>query len=379
MFARGLTPQRRKRAAAHRVSPAHTGAMHGSTTGITPHLLAAHLREAYGLPIAAIARVPNGEDADAYRATTDGGTPYFIRVQSGSTADHLEVALAATAVLHARCGLTAIVAPLATTRGAFTSRLATATVAVFPFVAGETAYDRALGDADWQRLAAIMGTIHDRGLAPHFPTLPRETFSNPFAATIRRALQHTDSANTRWSPWQRQMGTLLQAQRADLEATMRQFARRGDLARRMAISMVPTHGDPNLANVLIGNTGTLHIIDWGELAHGPPERDLMFFTGDRLSLFLETYLAHAGPMRLHLELFAFYLYRWALQEIADYAADILLAPADEATQAHAWQEVQPYLPVPHAAIAAEIEEVRRALAPLARAGQIDMRIGESQT
>ena len=47
------------------------------------------------------------------------------------------------------------------------------------------------------------------------------------------------------------MTALLRAQRADIEATMQLFDRLGAQARRLAPALVPTHGDPNLANVLL--------------------------------------------------------------------------------------------------------------------------------
>lgn len=351
--------------------------MHENPADLTALDLAAHLRQAYGLSIASIDRVPKGEDAEAYRATTDEGMPYFVRVQHGGPTAEMDAALAATAALHAECGITAIVAPLPTTRGAFTSHLAASTVAVFPFITGTTAYDHALSHADWQRLATIVATVHESGVSCQLTELPRETFGNPFADTIREALQRAEAGDAAWSPLQHQMAALLQAERADLAATMQRFAHRGDGARRMAVEMVPTHGDPNLANVLRSDTGSLHLIDWGDLAHGPRERDLMFFTDDRFAAFLEPYLAQTGPVQIHLDLFAFYLYRWALQEIADYSARLLLSPGDrnEGAQAHAWDEVQPYLPVPHASIAAEVEAVWRVLAPFAREGQLDLRGG----
>lgn len=75
-------------------------------------------------------------------------------------------------------------------------------------------------------------------------------------------------------------------------------------------------------------------------------------------------------MRLCLELFDFYIIRWVLQEIADYSSLLLmLAPHDAEGQTHAWRELQPYLPIPHDAIAADRVAVQRALAPYVRAVQ----------
>ncbi len=86
---------------------------------------------------------------------------------------------------------------------------------------------------------------------------------------------------------------------------------------------VVTHGDPNWANVLVDPEGKLFLTDWGELALGPRERDMTSFHGEHFEAFVPVYLEQSGPIRLHRLLFAFYLYRWAVQEIADYTVRIL--------------------------------------------------------
>ena len=337
--------------------------------------LASHLHSAYGLPITTIAGVPKGEDADAYCATATTGERYFVRVEHGHRDDRLAVALAASAELRAQGGLHAVVAPLPTRQGAVTSRLGDLTVALFPYVDGATATDFPLGEPDWQRLAAVMATLHASDIRRGIGALPRETFANPFAATIRRTLQRAASTDT-WSlPCQQQAAALPLANRADLEVTLTGFARLGDLARRLGSAMVLTHGDPNLSNVLRDNLGALHVIDWGGLGLGPRERDLMAFTEERFAIFLEGYLARAGLVRLHLDLFAFYALRWVLQEIADYGSRLLLEPVDAEGQAHAWRELQPYLPIPHAALATDHEAVWQTLAPCERTGQVTLHAG----
>jgi aminoglycoside phosphotransferase (APT) family kinase protein len=346
--------------------------MSSASADRVPPGLALHLHDAYGLAITTITPVPKGEDADAYRATAREGARYFVRVEHGRADDRLEVALAVSAALRVDAGLCSIVVPLPTMQGAFTSHVGNMTIAVFPFVDGTTATDRPFSDPDWRRLAAIMAALHASEMRASVRALPRETFANPYANIIKLALQRADSTDTWPSSLQRQAMVLLQAQRADIEAMMTQFERLGEQARRQAPGLVPTHGDPNLSNVLLDNTGALRLIDWGGLGLGPRERDLFAFTGDRFASFLEAYLARTGPVQLHLDLFAFYSTRWVLQEIADYTSRLLLAPGDAEAQAHAWQELQPYLPIPHAALAADSEAVQRALAPFVRTGLVNL-------
>ena len=120
---------------------------------------------------------------------------------------------------------------------------------------------------------------------------------------------------------------------------------------------MPTHGDPNLANILIDERGALHLTDWGEVALGPRERDLFHFTGERFEAFLRRYLGTVGLVELHERLFAFYTYRWTVQEIADYTTRILFRNTDPEEDRHAWEELAPYLPIRHEAIEAELRAI----------------------
>jgi spectinomycin phosphotransferase len=342
------------------------------SSAISPSALASHVRSKYGLSITTLGFTPKGEDADAYRATASGGEQYFVRVQRGTEDVRQEATYAALEMLRADCAMPAIVAPLRTTQGCFISRLEQYAVAVFPFIDGTTAFDTTLSETQWRQLAAIMAALHISGDRCVVPALPHETFANPFAVPIDRVMQRATSTFAPTSSEQAQVLALLREQRADLERTLPRFDHLGKQARRLALPKVPTHGDPNLANVLIDHTGSLHLVDWGELALAPRERDLTFFTGERFAAWLEAYLEHTGRVRLHLELFTFYLYRWVLQEIACYTSRILLEPSEGLELAHAWQELQPYLPIPHASIAMGVDAVHQTLIPFVTAGRVDV-------
>jgi hypothetical protein len=146
--------------------------------------LAAHLRSAYGLPITAITDMPKGEDAYAYYATASGGEQYFVRVERGAQDSHREDVSAVLATLRVECGMTAVVAPLRTTQGRFTSRFAQQTLAVFPFIEGTTAFDTLVSDAHWREIAEIIAALHTSSDRCEVSTLPHETFANPFAAPM---------------------------------------------------------------------------------------------------------------------------------------------------------------------------------------------------
>jgi spectinomycin phosphotransferase len=330
------------------------------------------VRSKYGLSITTLAVTPKGEDADAYRATASGGEQYFVRVQRGTEDVRQEATYAALEMHRADCAMPAIVAPLRTTQGCFISRLEQYAVAVFPFIDGTTAFDTTLSETQWRQLAAIITALHTSGDPCVVPALPHETFANPFAVPINEVMRRATSTFAPTSSEQTQVLAQEREQRADLERTLQRFDHLGEQARWLALPKVPTHGDLNLANVLIDRTRSLHLVDWGELALAPRERDLTFFTGERFAAWLEAYFEHTGRVRLHLELFTFYLYRWVLQEIACYTSRILLEPSEELEQAHAWQELQPYLPIPHASIAMGVDAVHQTLIPFMTAGRVDV-------
>lgn len=91
----------------------------------------------------------------------------------------------------------------------------------------------------------------------------------------------------------------------------------------------------------------MNVDRFGVDAVGPPERDLFMFMDTPDDAFLRRYRDAAGGLHLHARLIAFYHYRWAVQEIADYATRLLFGPSSQAEEEHAWAELQPYLPVPH--------------------------------
>jgi aminoglycoside phosphotransferase (APT) family kinase protein len=189
---------------------------------------------------------------------------------------------------------------------------------------------------------------------------PRETFENPFASAIRRAL----IAATWLDPWaneyQRRLQQLLLAERDGVLALLETLEQLRTELSALTTDRVLTHGDPNLANILVDGSGNLHLIDWGELAVGPPERDLFMFT-DKTEEFLSHYLTTSGRLRFHGQLIRFYHYRWAAQEIADYSTRILFGKATEQEDEHAWAELQPYLPVRHAEIEAAVDDTAAAV------------------
>ena len=331
--------------------------MKTDTRDIDKHALAEAINAAYGIDVAELTFMPKGEDAYAYFARSSDGTRHFVRVQPIGRAPALEEVYRATRALHEEHGLRQVVAPCTAHHNTFTIDFGPYIVAVFPFIEGTTLWEQGASDNDVAAAATLLAAVHQCDLQ-FLPPLATEPFANPFAAPIRRALSVAAAPSADFTSLQRAACRLLRAEQADIEATVQRMAQLGDAARQHTTTRVLTHGDPNLDNFLKDSRGTLHLTDWGEIAIGPPERDLFAFTGPRFDLFLQQYVVARGPLALHVETFAFYFYRWSLQEIADYATRLLFQQLGPAEDAHAWAELQEYLPVQHAKIVQDLEALQ---------------------
>jgi spectinomycin phosphotransferase len=301
------------------------------TSGIDPGGLAAVIRERYGIPVEGLAFVPKGEDAYAF---ADRGRRLFVRAQRDAVLDEpYGVAVA----LREEAGFRSVLAPLRALDGSLCFRIGGLTVAVFPWVEGATLWDVPATATQVAQAAAILAEVH--GARLRHPPRRADRFDNPFAGPIRRAL---DAQGARRDTKRAgDVRRLLADEQTSLLAALDQMERLGARCRTLPLRWAVTHGDPNLANFLADSAGRLHLTDWGEVALGPVERDLFFFTGDRFELALR----HYGPVPLHEEAFAFYHLRWVVQEIADFTTRILERNVDVAEDEHAWAELTPYLPI----------------------------------
>ena len=141
-------------------------------------------------------------------------------------------------------------------------------------------------------------------------------------------------------------------------------------AQTLEIEWVLTHGDPNPDNFLKDQQGKLYLTDWGELAIAPPERDLVAFTEIGIGRGLDTgihvefecllrhYLGIRPTAKLHPEIFAFYAYRWAMQEIASCVTDLLSRRLELAEADRLLFILQAYLPIRHAEMSQALRELQ---------------------
>ena len=339
--------------------------MQHDTSGISYEQLIQLINLEYDLGIVSVVFLPRGEEAFAYLATGADGRRHFVRMQESARTADLGIALRVAARLRADCALEEVVAAYRNRRGSYTSYLGRYTVVLFPYVEGVSAWERPLTDEQVERAAAMMARLHASLRCFAGPMPLRATFANPFAAPIERVLEGCRRP-VPLGKWQQRVRELVLAEERAIRAGLERMRWMEEQLRALDLDWVMTHGDPNRANIIVAPDGGLHLIDWGEIAIGPRERDLFAFTGDHFRRFLRRYLDCDPAARLHVPVFAFYEWRWTMQEIADYTTRILFGNGSPAEQEYWWGELRPYLPIPESAMAARVEEIRQVIAAVER-------------
>lgn len=284
--------------------------------------LAASLRAEYGLPVVSCCYLPIGYDLNAFvvEAAAADGRSYFVKVRIGAV--NPSAALVPCAL--AERGIPGILAPLRTREGAPCCCTEQYSIVVYPCVRGENAMVAGLSDSQWREFGATLAAIHSGGFASALAgQIPAETFSLPSAALVRRLLARVQGAAFD-SPVAASLAALWRRTAPLLEHVLLRAEALGGCLRSTAWEYVLCHGDIHAANILVGEDGGIHLVDWDGPLLAPRERDLLFVVGSRIArpvepreeaLFFE---AH-GHVDVSLTALTYYRYERAVEDIGEWA------------------------------------------------------------
>ena len=320
------------------------------------------LSTAYALPLQSIIFFPEGEDSYGYVIASETGEKYFAKASTSVPNSRLQVA----SLLRHQCNISGIVAPLETLEGTLSVPWQGFQVALFPFIEGKSRWDlwklgKDFTDAELSQTAALLAAIHGctDAVASHNLTVAR--YDLPLREELYRVLE----APRKIVPQNRYQKQLLEAiaqHRSEILQTLERYDRLGRSASARQTPFVITHGDSTPGNLIIDAENRLHIIDWDGVCLGPPEKDLVSFTGERFEVVLERYLTERrNGAALHADTFGFYIYEWTLNEIRDYGTKILFKNKDAQQNAYDWESLQDYLPPNQGLMEEGIATVRNTL------------------
>jgi spectinomycin phosphotransferase len=290
------------------------------------------LADAHGIAIADLS--PDHEGADvaawAYRATTTDGSRWFVKLRR-------EVRPAAILVpRHLRAiGLTEVVAsvpPVGGGAGAQWLEIGPWSVLVSPLLDAPSALRAGLSLEGWARLGAFAARLHAVELPAGLSALVPDEDFRPKATRLARRLD--DRIAGRGIETGDELARLVVSRwMAERRTIVRLVDRADALGRRIREGPPPPrtvlcHADFHAGNVLVDAGGTMSVVDWDELLHAPPERDLMFVRGSAIAEIVTDAQADAfergyGSAGTDPLLIAYYRIDWAVQDLAGFADQVL--------------------------------------------------------
>ena len=305
-----------------------------------------HLRASYALPLCAITFLPEGEDSYGYVVVSETGEKYFAKA-STSVAD---TCLRVVSLLRHRCDISGVVAPLETRDGALSIPWQDFQVSLFPFIEGKSRWDlwkvgEDFRDIELSQTGALLATIHGCRDTIASDNLRVAKYDLPFRHELHTVLETAVKKIPAQNQYQKQLLEALATHRSSILETMDRYDEFGRSAAASQTSFVITHGDPTPGNLILDTENRLHLIDWDGVCLGPPEKDLVSFTGERFEVVLERYLVEREcDVSLYADILGFYIYEWTLNEIRDYSTKILFKNKDTQQNQYDWESLQDYLP-----------------------------------
>ena len=306
----------------------------------------ASLCEHYGIETRALEFLALGNDtyAGVYRVTDARGENFFLKTKRGAFPN---LSLTLPRYLYEN-GIAQVVAPLPTRAKELCARVNDYALILYPFIHGENGMRRELTATQWREYGSIVKQLHDTKLPTQFENeIERETFT-PKWGEMRDAVEQKIFARAFQNGIQQTLGALW-CEKRDIIETLR--VRTLNLAHRLQTQtheFVLCHADIHTGNVLVGDDGNLYIVDWDQPILAPRERDFLFIidsviaarvTREQQALFFHGY----GKSKINLDALAYYRCDWAMYDICEFAARVILLPdATVETQADAlkWFRVQ---------------------------------------
>ena len=171
--------------------------------------------------------------------------------------------------------------------------------------------------------------MHDSGLGERLRgRIAVETFSLPSAALVRRLLPLVDETGFEGAA-ARRFAAFLRERAGQVRGMLTRAEALGGELRTRAFEYVLCHADIHAANILVGEDGRIHLIDWDGPLIAPRERDLLFVVGSKIArtverreeeLFFEGY----GPVEVDPAALVYYRYERIVEDIGEIGKSVLV-------------------------------------------------------
>jgi spectinomycin phosphotransferase len=301
--------------------------------GVDTEKISASLEAHYDLSVASVAFLPIGYDPNAavYEVVSGDAGCYFLKVRFGPI--HEPGLLVPRALID--LGVRNVLAPLRTRSSDLWCPLGGYPgygIVLYPFVRGENAMVAGLSDDQWREFGATLRDVHASELGERLRgRLPLETFSLPSAVLVRRLLPLVEETGFEGAAATR-LAAFLRERAGQIRGMLTRVEALGSELRTKAFEYVLCHADIHAANILVGEDGRIHLIDWDGPLIAPRERDLLFVVASKIArtvepreeeLFFEGY----GPVEVDPAALFYYRYERIIEDIGEIGKSVFLDPS----------------------------------------------------
>ena len=297
--------------------------------GLDLGTITACLEAEHDLRVSSVTFLPLGYDLSAavYKVIAEVGTAYFLKIRFGPVD---ETGLLVPWSLAER-GIRNVLAPLQTQFRELWCSCDGCSLVLYPFIAGNNAMVTGMNDEQWREFGSTLQAVHSIGLAEELRgRLPVETFELPSAALVRRILHLTDTMEFE-NPVAAQFAAFWREHAARIDQVVARAEALGRHLQSKSFDHVLCHADIHAANILVGDDGRIHLIDWDGPLVAPRERDLLFIVGSRIARVVEPreedlFFAGYGPVDIDSDVLTYYRYERIVQDLGEIGRSVLLDP-----------------------------------------------------
>lgn len=307
---------------------------------IPNELIISRLHEEYDLRVAELKFLPLGADTGTavYRVVTEDGTPYFLKLRKGFQ----EIIVTVPLFLKSQ-GVREIIAPLETKSKRGWADFGEYKIILYPFIEGKDGFQTELTDHHKRTLGAALKAIHSVQIPQELKRLiPRETFSPHFRHSMK-SFQVEVENRTFDEPIAAKLIGFIKGKQNEINRLLERAEQLAAGLQSKPLDLVLCHTDIHGGNILISDTGRLHIVDWDNPIFAPKERDLMFIGGgiDNIwkgkrdeSVFYEGY----GKAEIDFAALAYYRYERIVEDLVAFCEQLLTTDegGEDREQGYSW-------------------------------------------
>jgi len=284
----------------------------------------------YGITVTSLHFLSIGADRNAsiYKAETQGGQSYFVKLKRGHCYD---ISVAILALLQAS-GIQQIIPPLKTINGELTQHINDSTLTVYPFVDGQNGFCHNLTNDQWITLGKTLRQVHEFAVPPSIKDrIRKEIYSPKWREAVRSLDAHMDEPLT-GDETTLKLQAFMKAHRALIHRLIDRAESLSQKVQAQSPEFVLCHSDIHGGNVLIDKSGSIFIVDWDDPIMAPKERDLMFIGGGVANVWNnpreeEFFYKGYGKVEINRLILAYYRHERIAEDIAEYGQALLLTTA----------------------------------------------------